>query len=217
MNRETDRLIKTENVYEHIYLSINQGKILPGDTLTERNIAAKVDVSRTPVREAFRKLEQDGIVTFEPYKGIRVMSYTKQEIAHLYSVRGALEVLSVEICVQKENEILINSLNQLIEKAKQAVTENNIIKLRDINSNFHSQIAQYTQNPYLISTLNNLQTKIDMFMTKSLSNKGRPQKNIEEHQRIIWAIQEKDIELARSLVKFHIKKSLENVLYNLDE
>ena len=159
MNRETERFIKTKNVYDYIYFGINQGEIQPGDTLTERNIAAKLDVSRTPVREAFRKLEQDGIVTFEPYKGIRVNSYTKEEIEHLYNVRVALEVLSIEICTKKDNAVLVTTLNTLLENAKQAVEDNDIIKLRDINSNFHSEIAKFTQNPYLISTLNNLQNQ----------------------------------------------------------
>lgn len=217
MNKQKDKHIKTKNAYDYIYSKINQGEILSGETLTERNIAKMLNMSRTPVREAFRKLEQDGIVTFEPYKGVRVISYTKEKVEQLYSVRTALEVLSIEVCVKKENAVLVNTLNNLLKNAEQAVFHQDIIKLREINSLFHSEIANFTNNPYLISNLKNLQTKIDMLMTKSLSNRGRPQQNIEEHQLIVWAIQEKNVNLAKSLVEHHIKKSLENVLKNVED
>lgn len=205
---------KINQAYDFICEKIQQGAFKPGFLLKERDIAKELDISRTPVREAFRRLEENGIVTFIPYRGVSISNYSREEIIQLYRVRIALEVLAAEICAEQENEELINRLEEVLGLAEIATAERNILEIRNVNRKFHNSIIEFTKNPFLINKLRDLQAKIDLCMMRSLSNTGRPSYTLEEHKLITWALKNKNKQLAEQLVRFHIEKSLDNVLLN---
>jgi DNA-binding GntR family transcriptional regulator len=213
MSEEKD--VKTGRVFQYIYEGIKKGDYSPGQMLTEGEIVKKLGVSRTPVREALRRLEKFGLVTSEPHKGVKVISMSNEKIKQLYEVREVLEGLSAKLIAKSRNEAVIAKLYLILEEAEKAVEEGNVEELSRINSNFHLQIAKASNNDYLVDIMTTLQTHISLVMTKSLSSKNRPPENLKEHRMILHAIESWDPDYAEAAIKAHVRKSYETALKEL--
>ncbi|TWT27187.1 GntR family transcriptional regulator [Planomicrobium sp. CPCC 101110] len=209
--------VKKNSVYDYLYNAIRTGDIKPGQTLTERGLAEKLGVSRTPIREAIRRLEEQGLVTHVPHKGVKVITLSAEKVAQLYEVRELLEGLAARKLAQVHTPEMIAELNGFIERAEKAAFADNVKEMADINSGFHIALARLSKNVYLEVIMNMLQTQIALVMSTSLSHTGRPLKNIEEHKMIISAIQSKDGDYAENTAKFHVRKSKENALKKIVE
>ncbi|MCL7749229.1 GntR family transcriptional regulator [Halalkalibacter alkaliphilus] len=208
--------IKTDSVFDHIYKGIKDGLIKSGETLSERGLASELNVSRTPVREALRRLENYGLVEPEPHKGVKVISFSEEKVKQLYQVREVLEGLGAKLLAEKANPKDIERLEMLLAEAEKAAKNNDIDLLRNINSQFHIEIASSTNNLYLINTMQTLQSHISVCMGTSLKVTGRPLENIEEHHLILDAIKRGEPDFAEAVTKYHVRKSMENVLKNLE-
>ncbi|MFD1861381.1 GntR family transcriptional regulator [Planococcus chinensis] len=207
--------VKKNSVYDYLFNAIRSGDIKPGQTLTERGLAEKIGVSRTPVREAIRKLEEQGIVTHEPHKGVKVITLSEEKVAQLYDVRELLEGLAVRRLAECQTPQMIEELRGFIERAEKEAVENNIRELAEINSEFHLALARLSGNVYLETIMNMLQTQISLMMSASLSTSGRPLQNIEEHKGLIDAIRSGDGEFAESIAKHHVRKAREHAMKKL--
>lgn len=207
--------VKKNSVYDYLFNAIRSGDIKPGQTLTERGLAEKIGVSRTPVREAIRKLEEQGIVTHEPHKGVKVITLSEEKVAQLYDVRELLEGLAVRRLAERQTPQMIEELRGFIERAEKEAVENNIRELAEINSEFHLALARLSGNVYLETIMNMLQTQISLMMSASLSTSGRPLQNIEEHKGLIDAIRSGDGEFAESIAKHHVRKAREHAMKKL--
>lgn len=205
-----------DTVFEHIYNGIKNGTIKSDETLSERSLAKELNVSRTPVREAFRRLEKYGLVETEPHRGVKVITFSADRVMQLYKVREVLEGLAARGLAENPNKESIRRLEKLLTKASEAVKDEDIELLSEINSQFHSELAHSTNNLYLIDIMKTLQSHISICMTASLARTGRPFKNIEEHHLILNAIKQGDSDFAESMAKYHVRTSMENVLKNLD-
>lgn len=207
--------IKGNSVYDFIIQQIKIGEIVPGQTLTERGIANEIGVSRTPIREAFRKLTEQGLMEYEPHKGVKVTLYSKEKIEDLYEIRELLEGLSVRRIAEFHTEEDIKKLEHYIDLAEKEVEEGSLVKLSEINSEFHNTLAKLSGNHYLLEIMSALQMQISLLMSQSLSNKGRPFENIQEHRLIINAIKSGDKSLAEETAKYHVRKSRDNILLKI--
>jgi DNA-binding GntR family transcriptional regulator len=213
MSEEKD--VKTGRVFQYIYEGIKNGEYSPGQMLTEGEIVKKLGVSRTPVREALRRLEKFGLVTSEPHKGVKVISMSNEKIKQLYEVREVLEGLSAKLIAKSKNETVVAKLYSILDEAEKAVEDGNVEELSRINSNFHLQIAQAANNGYLVDIMTTLQSHISLVMTKSLSSKNRPPENLKEHRMILHAIESWDPDYAEAAIKAHVRKSYETALKEL--
>lgn len=209
--------VKKNSVYEYIYNAIKTGEIKAGETLTERDLAVKLGVSRTPIREAIRKLEEQGLVTHQPHKGVKVITLSLEKVSQLYDVRELLEGLAAKNLSQIKTPEMIEELKGYVEKAEKEAILNNIKELSDINSEFHLALAKLSGNVYLEVIMNMLQTQIGLMMSTSLSFSGRPLQNIEEHKKIIEAIQSGDGEFAESTAKYHVRQARDNAMKKLEK
>ncbi|ALS20795.1 MULTISPECIES: GntR family transcriptional regulator [Paenibacillus] len=207
---------KVDGVYEYIFDAIKRGDFHSDKILSERELGNLLGVSRTPIREAFRKLEKEGLVQYEPHKGVRVISFSHEKIRHLYEVREMLEGLGARLLSQHPNQSAIQRLHKLLEQAEQAAEQGNIALLSKINAQFHMGIASGSENVYLIHALQTLQSHITIIMAKSLSQSGRPVENLKEHWLILNAIESRDPELAEVTAKFHIRNAYSNAIKQLD-
>lgn len=208
--------IKTDSVFDYIYSGIKNGKFKAGETLTERGLAKILDVSRTPVREALRRLEKYGLVEPEPHKGVKIISMSFDKVKQLYQVREVLEGLGAKILAENAKEEDIEELEKLLKEAEAAAKAEDIELLSQINSKFHNQLASSTKNDYLINIMKTLQSHITIGMTTSLALTGRPMENIKEHKLILEAIKTKDTELAETVTKYHVRNSMKNALRKLE-
>ncbi|WP_142828544.1 GntR family transcriptional regulator [Planococcus soli] len=199
--------VKKNTVYDYLYSAIRKGEIKAGDTLTERDLAEKLGVSRTPIREAIRKLEEQGVVIHEPHKGAKVIALSAEKAAELYEVRELLEGLAARKLAQIHTAEMMEELTGYIERAEKKALAKEIEKLSDINSAFHLALARLSGNIYLEVIMNMLQTQINLLMTTSLSYSGRPLENIEEHKQILEAIKLGDGDFAESVAKYHVRQA----------
>ncbi|MED4600469.1 GntR family transcriptional regulator [Paenibacillus validus] len=210
MSSEKD--IKREQVFDYIYNAIHLGEIRPGQTLSERTLSIKLGVSRTPIREAFRQLENLGLVKSEPHKGVTVTSISGDQLKQLYQIREVLEGLGARILAENRNEEVLAALTNLLKEAEQAVQQEDIYTLSKINTQFHLAIASGTKNIYLENMMQTLQIHLRLLMSTSLSSSGRPKENLKEHWMIVKAIESGDPELAETVASFHIRNAYKTIL-----
>ncbi|WP_252312762.1 GntR family transcriptional regulator [Sinobaca sp. H24] len=203
---------KPNSVFDHLWNAIVSGEIASGEMLTERSLAKSLGVSRTPIRESLRKLEKYGLVKHEPNKGVRVITVSIDSVKQLYEVRELLEGLGANALARRATENDIEILENIIHEAEKAANENDIGKLSKINSSFHQELAKRSGNQYLESIMETLQSHISLVMSKSLSQSGRPTKNIKEHWMILEAIKQGDPMLAESITKYHVRKAMANAI-----
>ncbi len=213
MSEEKD--IKRDQVVEYLFHAIQQGEIHTGQTLSERAISAKLGVSRTPIREAFRQLEILGLVTSAPHKGCTVTSISTEQIEQLYDIREVLEGLGARLMAIKGNRHAIEHLGKLLDDAERFASLGDIHHLSKVNAQFHMEIAQGSQNFYLQTMMQTLQTHIGLLMSTSLSQSGRPEQNLREHRMILNAIEIGDGNLAESTAQFHVRNAYKNALKQL--
>lgn len=207
--------VKGNSVYDFILNQMMNGEILPGQTITERAIANEIGVSRTPIREAFKKLIEQGLMVYEPHKGVKVTFYSLEKIENLYEIREVLEGLAVRRLAERYTENNMLELEEYIKLAEVEVVKGDLQKLSEINSQFHKSIAKLSGNHYLHEIMGSLQIQIALLMSQSLSNKGRPRENILEHKMLINAIRSRDAKLAEETAKYHVRKSRDNILLKM--
>lgn len=206
-----------EIIYDHLKQSILDGVIKPGDRMVERDIAEKYSVSRTPVREALRKLESEGFLEYIPRKGEVVRGFNVDEIKEIYDVRKALECLAVRSAIQnitaEELEALKTIVDQLEKEENGHQSQATFARLHD----FDELILKTAKMPIVANFLNTLQESLTRYRKINLSQAPRRKKAIGEHRQILQAIVDKDVERAEKAVCDHIEHSRAALLKGLQQ
>ncbi|MDD4801361.1 MAG: GntR family transcriptional regulator [Syntrophomonas sp.] len=196
-----------ELVLDAIRNAIMSGVLQPRERLMEIQLAEELGVSRTPIREALRKLELEGFIVMVPRKGAYVADLSFKDIADVFEIRAALEGLAAGLAAERiTDEELENMERQLVEK-KDAITRNDIDKLVEVDTNFHELLYKASRNERLISIISNLREQIQRFRFTSLSFPGRMKESLYEHKQIVEAIQSRDIQKARHTAQKHIENA----------
>jgi DNA-binding GntR family transcriptional regulator len=206
--------MKKDLVFNNLREIIISGYFRPGENLSERDIAEQLGVSRTPVREAFQKLEKEGLVIYTPKKGVTVPAFSIQQLKDIYHVREQMEGLSARILAEKPNKDFLHAMRQNIELAAK---ETDAKKQALINGHFHHLMAEHTENPYLISIFENLHSKISLIRSTSLSYQDRIITNLKEHLQICDAIEGGDPTLAEQVARSHIRNSMKSALAAIEK
>lgn len=201
-----------EIIYDHLKQSILDGVIRPGDRLVERDIAAKYSVSRTPIREALRKLDSEGFLEYIPRKGEVVRGFNVGEIKEIYDVRKALECLAVRNAIQNITKEEIENLKAIVEQLEKEANGETFAKLHD----FDALILRTAKTPIIANFLNTLQESLTRYRKINLAQAPRRKKAIGEHRDILQAIIDRDIAGAEKAVCLHIENSREALLKGLN-
>lgn len=201
------KLTNDEMAYIKIKKAILSGYFKPGERLLELNIAEKLSISRTPVREAIKRLELEGFLVREPYKGVMVKKFTIKEARNVYEVRSTLEGLACYLVAQKDNEQLCRKLDKNINDALKALKKLEYDKLAELNNIFHNLIATASENDILIDMIKRLRYYISILRVSVWTIPGRPKQTLNEHSDILIAIRNKNAELARKQAINHIENS----------
>jgi DNA-binding GntR family transcriptional regulator len=196
-----------ERVYIHIKDLILEGEFKAGDRLVERELAERLNISRTPIREALFRLESQGFVKTVPRKGVIVADISEKEIIEVFTILSSLEVLAAKLAAQKLDE---ETKSRFVEYSKKVADCLNNKKDADF-SNLHSELNHLlyssAKNAKLYEILSGLSDYIRAFAKTGYRNPGRPEKSMEEHLRIMEAIINQEIEMAEYLTKIHIENS----------
>ena len=147
-------------VFNTLRQAIIKGDLKPGERLLEIQLADKLGVSRTPVREAIRKLELEGLVTMVPRRGTTVLGITKKHLKDVLEIRSALEELALELACRRVTSEQYEELVRLEGLLEAKKDSDNAFELSDIDEKFHEQIYQATNNPRLIQLLANLREQM---------------------------------------------------------
>jgi DNA-binding GntR family transcriptional regulator len=200
-----------EFVARKIRESIISGQLRPGDKLREAEICKWLQVSRTPIREAFRVLQSEGFVNHSPNYGVVVASLGVDDVAHLYEIRGALEQISAYNAaahITKEQIVELRKINEELN----IFDEMNPEKSGDQDLRFHSVIAQASRNKILIECLSGIYRKTAMVLSFIPFQKARIAQTCKEHVDIINAMESGDSELAKKYMEIHFYKSTESLV-----
>ena len=155
-------------VFNTLRQAILRGELKPGERLMEIQLANKLGVSRTPIREALRKLELEGLVNMVPRKGAEVADITEKSLRDVLEVRKALEELSVQLACEKSTEEEIEELKRVAERFKDTLDDQDVTKIAEADVAFHDVIYTATDNQKLILLLNNLREQMYRYRVEYL-------------------------------------------------
>lgn len=202
----------SESVYEEIKNQIIYGKLEAGTLLNEGTLAAELNVSKTPVREALNRLKYEKLVEVVPYRGYFVSSLSVRELKDLFELRIILELSAAELAIQRANEAQIESL---IELAKKGSVDLNAEEARKdfmkINASFHGYIAELSGNQQLITLINQSLHSLQRVLFLDLNDTRLP-KMKEEHLEIARYIQERNTEKVKGALLRHLQDSQFRIL-----
>lgn len=196
-----------EIIYEHVRQAILDGLIKPGQRLVERDIAAKFNASRTPVREALRKLETEGFIEYLPRKGVIVRGFNIEEIEEIYNIRKSLECLAIRSSIHKITSEQINDLQAIVEQLEQVENGSAVQTTYTGLHEFDDVLVNTANMPLLKNFLYILKESLQRYRKINLSSLPRRQSAVREHKEILQAVIDRDVERAEKLVCQHIDNS----------
>lgn len=199
-------------VFNTLRQAILRGELKPGERLMEIQLANKLGVSRTPIREAIRKLELEGLVLMIPRKGAEVAEITEKSLRDVLEVRRALEELSVQLACEKITKEEIRELERVAKEFQQVVKSNDITEIAEVDVRFHDIIYTATDNQKLIQLLNNLREQMYRYRVEYLKRDGVFPQLIAEHEAIIRHIENNEKEKATEVMCRHIDNQVEAVI-----
>ena len=192
--------------------AILRGELKPGERLMEIQLANKLGVSRTPIREAIRKLELEGLVLMIPRKGAEVAEITEKSLRDVLEVRRALEELAVQLACEKITKEEIRELERVAKEFQQVVNSSDITEIAEVDVCFHDIIYTATDNQKLIQLLNNLREQMYRYRVEYLKRDGVFPQLIAEHEAIIRHIENNEKEKATEVMCRHIDNQVETVI-----
>jgi DNA-binding GntR family transcriptional regulator len=202
---------KTKNllVYEKIRQGIIKGTLKPGQKLVMAALAKKFKTSETPIREAIRRLESDGYVTFTPHAGAVVTEINRQELSEIYLIRISLEALATRLAVPFISQDDLIWLKKKNEEMKAVIEKDRYDQLARLNKAFHLRIYKAAPFPRLYKMISNLWDAFERWPSVFTYIPERAASAIREHEQIIEALESADVDRADDLMKEQKKKSLE--------
>ena len=206
-----------EVVFLKLRQAILQGEMQPGERLMEIQLANMLGVSRTPVREAIRKLELEGLVKMIPRRGAEVASITEKDMRDVLEVRTTLEDLAVALAcerISKSQVIQLKEANKLFDKA---VESGDVFGIVDADVRFHDIIYKSTNNLRLMQMLNNLREQLYRYRLEYIKNESSHKTLIKEHNKLIEYIENGDKEKAGELIREHITNQEKDIERTISE
>lgn len=202
----TENIPARDLVHRKLREAILAGQFEPGQRLLERELVERMGVSRTPIREALRKLEQEGLVKTVPYKGPIVAVPTVEEARQLYEVRAVLEGRAVELFTKRSDDQTIERLvkRHSGEEVKRLLEQRNAEGILEANNAFHAVVTSGCGNPLLQSMIQNMYNRIVLLRVDSLYHHGRHPRAISEHRAIVRMIGRRNVDAARRLAELHV-------------
>ena len=201
-----------EAVCETLRDAIRKGILEPGERLMEVQLAEELGISRTPVREAIRKLEQEGYVIMMPRRGTYVSDISTNDVKEIFEIRSALESLATGLAARRIEPDELETLQNLLIEIEGYIAKNDMEKIVETDIKFHGLLYQVSRNERLVNIINNLKEQLARFRTLSMSYPGRLQETLEEHSEMVEAIANGDVSAARDAAEHHMERAEKTLL-----
>jgi DNA-binding GntR family transcriptional regulator len=199
-------------VYESLRKIIINGIIPVGERIVEKTYAERLNISRTPVREALRMLEIEELVEYLPKVGVIIKKFSIEDVIEIFEIRYNLEVLAITEAMDNITEDEIKKINELIDLTKLENAKGNTVEVIRLFAEFNLIIYEASRMKQLNGILSKLNEYIERFRAISMSSFDRRERAIKEHREILQIIVEKDKEQIDSILKKHLEHSLEVVI-----
>ena len=205
-----------EVIYEFLREAILDGRIKPGERLIERDLAEKFRASRTPIREALRKLETEDFLEYIPRRGDVVKDINLEDIEEVYILRELLEALSIRHSVAKLTEAELEELRRVVEKTRLAEQEDRVDEVIQGLREFDAMLLNASKMKRVKSFVNLLQESLRSYRKLNILDPRRREQAVREHQEIFAAIVARDADRAEGLVRRHIQTARDALLNRLE-
>ncbi len=199
-------------VFNTLRQAILTGDLKPGERLMELHLANKLGVSRTPIREAIRKLELEGLVTMIPRRGAEVAQITEKSMNDVLEVRRALDALCVELACDRITPEELEQLRDACDRFESAVKTNDVKRIAQADVALHDIIVRATGNQRLIQLVNNLSEQMYRYRFEYIKDRSQHARLVEEHRIIYQSIVQKDKETASRAAKTHIDNQEKSII-----
>lgn len=203
-------------VFNTLRQGILKGELKPGERLMEIHLANRLGVSRTPIREAIRMLELEGLVTMVPRKGAEVARISKQDLRDVLEVRRSLDSLAVSLACDRitdeEKQALLKAENEF----EKAITTKDATTIAEADVKFHDVILKASKNGRLVQMVNNLAERVYRYRLEYIKDSRNHERLIEEHRRIMEFVEAGDAKNARNAIETHIDNQEKNIISQLE-
>jgi len=211
----------SDQIYKKLKQQIIDGHIEPGERLMQGQVAEALKASRTPIREAFRRLEQDGLIERIPQGGVRVTPLDMNTLKEVFGIRKVLEAYATELACKHISGEEIKKLKILMAQAQELLAsgdldlENKIRHLFELNSDFHDTIYRASESSYLLSMINSLRNIVFRLRFLGLRTQSSWSKTWKEHGQLIDFLEKRDSKNAIKLIQSHLDSALSDVLTSM--
>ncbi len=205
--------MKTD-IFEVLQSEILEGQLQPGERVKEADLAERFGLSRTPIREALRRLETRGLLVHEPYRGMVVARLEHSAIGELYVMREVLDGAAARMAAQHATATEISAMQNQIARDRKLLNEP--VKLAASNRAFHHAIYRAAHNRFLMTSADALTEALALLGPTTLAATGRGAQSVDEHQAIVDAIKAGDGRAAEAAARTHIRHAFEVRLMQLD-
>lgn len=200
-----------DQVFERLESEILSGKYQRGEILTEMKLCADMGVSRTPIREAIRRLEQEHLIEYSP-KGVVVVGVAEQDLRDIYDIRLALEGLAAARAAENITEEGLTALREALELQEFYVSKKDAERIRSTDNLFHSLLYRSTGSTAYDDTLALLHRKTQKFRKASVENSSRAEASVKEHRAVYEAIAAHDPETAAAAMQTHVANARRHIM-----
>lgn len=207
----------SQRVLEELRRSIIKGDLRPGERLIESTIAVEMEISRAPVREAIRMLEQEGLVINQPRHGPSVVALTAEDISPLYRVRAALEELAVRLVIENASDEALETLAQLVDAITTAAERGDANAVIDADLSFHEALCEHSQNPFLIKLYQSIGAQVRIAFALYDARYADLAELALQHRHVLESLRRRDADSAAALMQAHVIDSIDPVVSHIQE
>lgn len=200
-----------DQVFEHLENDILSGKYQIGEILTEIKLSAELGVSRTPVREALRRLEQEHLIE-DTNKGSLVLGITLDDLKDIYAIRQNIEGIAAFRAAEKITDEQIKELKELLDLQEFYASKKDADHIKGVDNHFHELVYRYSGSNVIYNTLTPLHRKVQKYRKASVENTKRSEDSLKEHRALLDALSKHDGALAQKIVTEHVINAYNNIL-----
>lgn len=204
-------------VFNTLRQAILRGEMEPGERLMEIQLAQKLGVSRTPIREAIRKLELEGLVIMIPRKGAEVAHITEKDMRDVLEVRATLEELVVALACKNVTDEKLAELKAANKLFETSIVSKDVVNIVDADVHFHDIIYTMTDNARLIQIINNLREQMYRYRLEYVKDARTHSILISEHNDIIKQLKDRNVEQAKKVIYQHINNQEKGIIRLLNK
>jgi len=198
--------------YEHIRRSILDATVPVGTALSEYQLANEIGVSRTPVREALKLLEQEGLVRSVARRGTFVADLTVRDIVEVYQVRIQLEALAARVAAERMESAQVDELIAALDRAEKLLRQGKLEASREHDRDLHKRIIESTSNGRLLQILATLDDQVHRIRQRAMSSMERAPATLAEHRAVLTSIKKRDGAAAEKAMRDHLQAARDNAI-----